>query len=221
MRTALPAGSRTQQRECGFTLLELLVAMGIFALVSVMAMGGLNAVLSQQSQARKQLARLHELQRAVNLMSNDFGQASPRYARDYLKDQGAASEPPFFADGRGDPLVRLTRDGWPNPARQARGTLQRVQYRIEKDKLIREYWPVVDWTVNTNIQTETILQNFEKFELAFLDNSDPGSSDAWHDTWPPLRTGSSGKAPDRPRAVRIRFKLKDWGEIERLVEVPQ
>lgn len=41
MRRVRPSGS------AGFTLLELLVAMGIFAIVGVLAMGGLNTVLGQ------------------------------------------------------------------------------------------------------------------------------------------------------------------------------
>jgi general secretion pathway protein J len=198
----------------GFTLLELLVAMAIFAVVGVMAMGGLNTVLTQQAQTKVQLERLHELQRAIRLLTADLNQASPRLVRDEL---GAATEAPFMAEGRSDALLGLTRDGWRNPfALQARGTLQRVQYRVENDKLIREYWRVLDRTLTEQPRTQTVLGDVESVELQFLD-----LGNEWQQQWPPLQTKTGAPISARPRAVRLRLKLKQWGLIERWFEVPQ
>ena len=66
----------------GFTLLELLVAMGIFAVIGAMALGGLNAVVGQETQAREQTERLAMLQRALRLLSTDFSSVEPRFIRD-------------------------------------------------------------------------------------------------------------------------------------------
>jgi general secretion pathway protein J len=199
----------------GFTLLELLVAMAIFAIVGVMAMVGLNTVIGQQSLSRASLDRLHEVQRAVRLLTGDLGQAAPRYVRDIL---GEKPEDPFMAGGSVEYLVRFTREGWQNPQFVARGTLQRVQYRFEDGKLIREYWPVVDRTSNTEIQSEVILEKVESVKFEFRDRSSPDL----HADWPITRTSATATAQPQtlPTAVRITLRLKDWGEIQRLVEVP-
>jgi len=50
-------------RQHGFSLLELLVTMAIFAVISALALGGLNAVVAEQTIAKAQMQRLAELQR--------------------------------------------------------------------------------------------------------------------------------------------------------------
>ena len=129
------------RRERGFTLIELLVSMAIFAIISVLALGGLNTVVTQQQLARERMAEVVDLQRTMRFLTTDLAQLYPRYVRDEL---GQGSEAPLVADGLGEFIVRLTRGGWRNPARLPRGTLQRVQYRLDDDELLREYWPVVD-----------------------------------------------------------------------------
>ncbi len=202
--------------EAGFTLLELLVAMGIFAIIGVMALGGLNTIVNQGTLAGEQDARLAALQRAIRLISFDIGSADPRYVRDELGNQ---REVPFLADGRGDYLLRLTRNGWANPAqRPYRGTLQRVQYRLDDGKLFRDYWPVPDHVLGQEPRTEELLAGVEDVKFLFLDTQ--GGKQQWQQQWPPLDNPTGG-AVGRPRAVQMTLTLKDWGEIDRLIEVVQ
>ena len=194
----------------GFTLIELLVAMTIFAVISVMALGGLNAVVKQQELAREDMQALNQLQRAVRDLVWDFSQLQPRYVRDEL---GQGSEAPLLADGRLDYLVRLTRGGWRNPAGFPRGTLQRVQYRLEEGALIREYWPVLDHPLGMEPRSVTLLEDVVDLRLFFLDDQDE-----WQPQWPPLSAIDAPVAP-RPRAVRLELELDGWGEIQRLIEL--
>jgi len=205
---------RTQQ---GFTLLELLVAMGIFAIIGAMALGGLNAIVGQGSQATEQTERLATLQRALRLMTNDFGSAMPRFVRDELGTP--CKELPLVADGRIGYLIQLTRSGWPNPANLPhRGTLQRVQYRLEDGKLIREYWPVLDRVLGQEPRSEELLTGVKDVKLLFYDGGDGAGE--WQQQWPPLRNANT-TAGDRPRAIQVTLELDDWGTIERLIEVVQ
>ena len=201
-----------RRRQIGFTLLELLVAMAIFALISAMALGGLSTVLTQQALAREDMLRLRDLQRTVQLLTSDFSQLHPRVVRDTL---GRATEPYLVTYGAGEFSVRLTRGGWRNPAGLPRGTLQRVQYRIEDNELLREYWPVMDSPLGMEPRSQTLLTDVEAFELEYLDNELK-----WNEEWPPLEQADN-PSPQRPRAVRLRLELGDWGEIERLVELTQ
>ncbi|MEO8443425.1 MAG: type II secretion system minor pseudopilin GspJ [Gammaproteobacteria bacterium] len=204
----------TARRQSGFTLLELLVAMGIFAIIGVMAMGGLNAIVGQSTQSRIQGERLANLQRAMRLIVTDLGSADPRYVRDIL---GQEQELPFLANGTGGYLVRLTRGGWPNPALLSyRGALQRVQYRLEDGKLLREYWPVLDvGALGQDPRSEVLLTGVKDMKLLFYDPTQGAGE--WQQQWPPLRN----EAAPRPRAVQVNLDLEDWGEIERLIEVVQ
>jgi general secretion pathway protein J len=207
----------THRTQSGFTLLELLVAMGIFAIIGAMALGGLNAIVGQETQARTGGDKLATLQRALRLMATDFGSADPRYVRDVL---GTTHELPLLAEGRGDYLIRLTRGGWPNPAMLPhRGTLQRVQYRLDDGKLLREYWPVLDLgALGQPARTEELLTGVNDVKLLFYDPTQAAGGE-WQKEWPPLRNGEA--AAGRPRAVRVTLELEDWGVIERLIEVPQ
>ncbi len=203
--------------QSGFTLLELLVAMGVFAVIGAMALGGLNTVVGQETLAREQADRLATLQRALRLMATDFGSADPRYVRDVL---GMTHELPLLAEGRGDYLIRLTRGGWPNPAKLPhRGTLQRVQYRLDDGKLLREYWPVLDLgALGQPPRAEELLTGVNDVKLLFYDASQ--GSGEWLQQWPPLRN-AGGTPLGRPKAIQIKLDLEDWGVIERLIEVPQ
>lgn len=206
-------GMRAGVGSRGFTLLELLVAMAIFAIMGALAMGGLNTVLGQRESAARQLERLHQVQRAVRILATDFGQLAPRIARDAL----GTGEGPLVAPCGVEFTACLSRDGWRNPfARFARGTLQRVQYRVEDGRLLREYWTVMDRTLVNEPRREVLVDGVERFEITYVDRSGSGE---WLAQWPPLQQPLAGAG--LPLAVRLTLDLDDWGEIQRIVEVVQ
>jgi general secretion pathway protein J len=188
--------------------------MAIFAVIGALALGGLNTVITQQESARRQLERLHDVQRAMRLLTNDLSQLVPRAPRDALGTRGG--EKPLQSPCGFQLVVCLTRDGWRNPFnRFARGTLQRVQYKVVDGELIRESWAVMDRTLVNEPRQEVLLKDVENFELAYLDRASTGD---WLIEWPPQ--ASAGVAlSGNLQAVRIVLTLKDWGEIVRLVEV--
>lgn len=194
----------------GFTLIELLVAMAIFGVISMLALGGLNTIVQQQTLAKEQMIRLGQLQRAVRMLTQDFAQLNPRHVRDLL---GRSTEPPLVTDTLDGNVVRLSRSGWRNPVPTPRGTLQRVQYRIEDETLIREYWPVMDFPLGTEPRSEEILDGVIDVEIEYLDNASQ-----WSTQWPPL-SEINATSFVFPRAVRIRFDLVSWGEINRVVDL--
>jgi general secretion pathway protein J len=73
----------------GFTLLELLVALAIFAVLATMAYAALNSVLTARKQVEAKSARLSALQTALMIMERDVEQAVPRGIRDEFGDVGA------------------------------------------------------------------------------------------------------------------------------------
>ena len=68
----------TKNSTLGFTLLELLVAIVIFSLMSVMAYGGLFNVLTGNEVITQQEKSLKELQRTMMFFERDIRQIVPR-----------------------------------------------------------------------------------------------------------------------------------------------
>ena len=202
---------QSRPRSQGFTLLELLVAIAIFAIMAALGGISLEAVVTQQAIANENYRQLKSLQRTVQILCDDLYQLQPRGVRDVL---GQNYELPLIADGRGMYLLRLSRAGWRNPAGFSRGTLQRVQYRLNDGALIREYWPVLDPVLAMEPIEEVLLENVAlvKFEFLDIENTQP----EWEPVWPPLRIDAS----DWPKAVRFAIEIDGFGRIERLIEVP-
>lgn len=197
---------RTRAR--GFTLLELLIAVAIFAVVGVMAYGGLQAVLGQQVIARDNADRFREIQFAVQQVSRDLYQLQPRPVREQLGDGHRSA---VLADARQRYGVEFTRGGWTNPLGQPRAAIQRVAYELDEDRLLRLHWFVPDHTLTEEPVEREILSGVRDFRLRFF------SGAGWSDEWPP---GLSAQDPAMlPVALEFVIELEDVGEIRRLIEV--
>ncbi len=196
----------------GFTLVELLVAMAIFAILSVLAYGGYNNSVKQSEIARTSMQRLQSLQTTVRLLTQDFEQLAPRPVRDVLGDSRL---PALLADRRDQNLFALTRSGWTNPAGLPRPSLQRVSYVLEEDgKLRREHYTVLDATLANEPVKRELLDRVTSVRVRYMD-----AQRQWQDQWPPLNAPPATLARGRPLAVEITLELEDFGEITRLIEV--
>lgn len=196
----------------GFTLLELLVALAVFAIMSIAAYSGLRNVLFTRAAVEAQSQRLAAVQLAIYRLEQDIEQALPRSIRDEYGDAQAA----LFGGDLSDDRLTLTRAGWDNPLGQPRATLQRVAYRLREGRLWRLHWPVLDRGGRIEPRETLLLDRVRAFKVRFLDRDD------WRNDWPPpVRDEAGPKNPDpMPRAVEISVTLEDWGEITRLLPLP-
>lgn len=209
----MSARSHNLQRG-GFTLLELLVAMAIFAIVGVMALTGYTQLQKQAEYSDRRLDRVREVQRAVQTLVQDFEQLEPRPVRQPIGDQYL---PAVLAGGSVEYKVEFTRAGWSNTAGLARPTLQRVGYRLDQDGLWRDHWLVLDRTQASQPVRVKLLTGVRSVQFRFM----TGSRE-WSEQWP--TTGAAPTDVDsaraRPIAVEVVLDLEDWGEIRRVMEVP-
>ena len=202
----------TSMRARGFTLLEVLVAVVIFGIISLLAYGGYNQLIQQSDIVERSASRTRAVQSTVQRMSEDFAMLEPRPIREPI---GESLEPALRAGGtRTDTLVDLTRSGWTNPAGLSRSTLQRVTYRLLDGKLERAYWTALDRTLTTEPTSAVMLDKVRATTFRFMDQNQ-----SWHEQWPPLGYSGADAARLRPIAVEITLDLEDWGKLVRLVEV--
>lgn len=195
----------------GFTLIEVLVAVAIFAVLSALSYGALSQIITSSEVLSARMERIQSIQRTMRILSQDFLQLSPRPVRDELGDGFGAALRTDFQSGF---AVELTRAGWSNPMALPRGTLQRAAYRLEENELIRFHWRVLDRTFNNEVIAVSLLDDVES--IAFLFMQENGE---WTEQWPPQgRQGALGLRL-RPRAVQVVITLVDEGELTRLIEV--
>jgi general secretion pathway protein J len=200
-----------RRRAGGFTMMEVLVAVAIFVIVGALAMGGYNELVKQSDMVETSAKRTRAIQRTVNRLALDFELLEPRPVREQLGD---SYEPALRSDPRTQRLAELTHSGWSNPAGVSRSTLQRVAWRLDNNKLHRDYWLVLDRTLTGEPVSTQMLDRVRSVGLRFMDGNQ-----TWHEQWPPLGYSAPDAPRLRPIAVEVTLELEDWGKIVRLVEV--
>ncbi len=194
-----------------FTLIEVLVAMAIFAILAAFAYGTLSQTLLSAEILNERMDRLQAMQRTMRTLSDDLQQLAPRPVRDELGDNLRPALDTGFQSGF---AMELTRGGWSNPVVLPRSTLQRVGYRLEDDELVRYHWYALDRTLSNEPVGVALLDGVEGMQFRFhLDDGDVSEQ------WPPLNRQGAIGVRHRPRAVEVILLLEDAGEISRLVEV--
>lgn len=192
-------------RGRGFTLLELVVAVAIFALAMALAYGGLNGMLRARDQLDAEAERLRRLQLAVTLLERDVRGALVRPVR----DGHGADLPALRVDRQG---LELTRAGYANALASPRAELERVAWRVEQGKLERWRFPVLDRTPGTQPQRQQLLEGISDLRVEALHEDG-----RWLSEWGPPRT----RVDALPRAIRLRFEAAGYGRIERWLELPE
>jgi general secretion pathway protein J len=204
-------------RQRGFTLLELLVAMFIAAVMFAIGYGAINQAVNNNGALTDQQARLKEIQTAMRVLEQDIVQLAPRPIRQPL---GSDWYPALMgqADPNTQPILQLTRGGWNNPNGTQRPGLQRVAYFLEKDTLRREHWNVLDPTQDSQTQKRDLLTHVKAVTFRFMD-----VNRAWLTQWPPQTVSGTAALQStlriRPIAIEVTLDTDDWGKLVRIIEV--
>jgi general secretion pathway protein J len=206
--------TETVPAEGGFTLLEILVALAIFALASVIAYSGLDSVASTKGSLEKEIRFWRELGMVFDRMEADFLQSVPHP----LRDNQEVLLPPLRGGKAGNSdvdsggfFIELIRQD------ESRAQV-RVLYLCEQGRLMLRVNTVSLFGTTGGTGGETgagqiidmpLLQAVERCEMAFL-----SVSNAWLAEWP------GNQALARPKAILIRLALAGHGSFERVFYMP-
>ncbi|MFD2179138.1 type II secretion system minor pseudopilin GspJ [Veronia pacifica] len=192
----------------GFTLIEVILALAIFASVTLVANQVLKNILTSSKQTEEVSETLKQLQRALVIMDSDFRQIlARRYRNGGEEPQNTLIELGDSVIGSDAAGVRFVRGGWVNPQSLfPRGEVVKVGYRLTDETLERVRWMYPDDSSATEPAVATVLDNVSSLSFEVFDDGE------WKKNW--------DKPDVMPSAIRIKMTLARYGDIERVYLLP-
>jgi len=186
----------------GFTLLEVLIAIAIFSIISLSSFTIFDTVLKGDETAKERSERHNELQRAFLIIERDITQIARRSIR--LNGEAPlarliqSSSDSFASE---EQAIAFVRNGWTNPGLLLpRSDMQAVAYRLTEETLQRLHFNFVDSVVGEEPKIRPLISDVTTLAFEYYDGK------KWQETW---------DNNSLPLAVAIVIETKDYGVIRR------
>ncbi len=191
---------RPRPAVSGFTLIEILIALAILALISVLGVRAVASLTDSEARLAAESERWRALDGFFARFEADMRKAQPREVR-----SGGETEPGWLgiADGRGNSELRFSRAG-PEFEIELGSAGNRIGYRLRDGAIEVLYWPHFDQPAGAVPVAYSLVDGVAQFRVTYLD-----LGGGWRDRWPALGE------PAVPRAVRVQLLLVDGAAIER------
>jgi len=200
--------ARRRHKNAGFTLIEILIAIAIFAILSLAAYQILQGVLRSGEISREHDQHLTAIQRGMLLIERDFVQMVARKSR--MGSTEAANlkvlntgEKVLESESQG---IEFNRLGWSNPLNLLpRSNIVRVGYRVTDNQLKRLYYLYPDTVAGEVPEEQVLLDGVESLSFRFWDTN-------WVTTW----TDND----EIPAGIEMTIVTKQYGELRRVFVLP-
>lgn len=216
----------------GFTLIEVMIALFIFAILSILTMRGLQTTFMAKQKSKDALDQLAELEIAYSIMQQDLEQI---INRNVLQPSGGfklallvpvdnTSSAGFKASMEtelGYNRLEFTRTGVPAIlVNQKLSDLQRVAYYQNGDRIIRHSWRQLDPVGDTAVDRRRLLTEVVDFKIYFVDEYGR-KKDVWDVA--PSKSAVQSTLPviELPRGIVVQFSTKTYKDIEWVFILPQ
>ncbi|MBU2870321.1 type II secretion system minor pseudopilin GspJ [Colwellia sp. E2M01] len=200
--TCRKISSMKQFAQQGFTLLEVLIAIAIFSVVSLASFTIFDTVLRGDENSKIRSEKQNELQRAFLLIERDFTQIAKRTMR--LNGEAATdtfihtSDDSFIKD---EQSIAFVRNGWTNPGLLLpRGDMQSVAYRLVDGTLERLHYNFVDAVVGQEPRIRPLISDVISVVFEYHDGQ------RWEKKW---------DGATLPQAIAIELDTESYGVIRR------
>lgn len=196
---------RQLNKLTGFTLFEILIALFIFSILSVLMIAGLRTVINAESGVEKNAVRFRQLQFALLILSRDIEQAVDRP----IWNASTKEDPAFIGTPSSFTFTHL---GFANNFDGvAKSTMQRTQYLFQGDSLTRVTWPVLDRAPTTQTYQHALLSEVSEVRFEYL-----GEKNRFYPSWPL----SVNPSMALPLAIRVYLSFSTWGKMSALYVLP-
>ena len=191
----------------GFTLLEVLIAIAIFAVISLSSFTIFDTVLTSDENSKSRSERLNELQRAFLLIERDLLQITRRS----IRLNGDRPLPGFIHTDQGsffsqNQAIGFVRNGWTNPGLLLpRSDVQSVAYQLNESVLERVHFNFVDAVPGEEPKVRPLIKAVTELKFEYYDGQE------WQEELP--KNGF-------PMAIAIEITTDDYGVIRRQFLLP-
>ncbi|MCL1090346.1 type II secretion system minor pseudopilin GspJ [Shewanella profunda] len=191
----------------GFTLLEMLIAIAIFAMIGIAANAVLSTVLTNDEVTKSFSTRLKALQQGFGAIERDLNQMVARTPRLLEGGRGTTvfQTGNEILDSESEALV-FYRLGWLNPdGLLPRGSLQSVAYVVQEGRLERWYFPYPEPEFGSEPIKTVIIDKVLSVEYSFF------MEDKWE---------RKVEATKLPKAIAMEVEIEGLGKIQRKFLLP-
>lgn len=196
-------------RQRGFTLLEILVATGIFAIFSVMAYGTLGRLLDTRDRLDVEREFWRTLAMTFAQLEDDLAMARTRTVRDpYGNVLPALRGASVDTRAQGDAMLTLTRGGRLVLGETVQSDLVRVGYKLEDKALSRLTWNELDQAPQSRPQATVLMEGITQLQIRYY-----SVTGGWASTW------QAEVATLLPTAVEFTLTIEGHGQFQRLLRV--
>ena len=193
----------------GLTLIELVVAIAIFGVLSAFAYRALTVVLESRGRIEQENRKWREIALFFTRIEQDLAASAPRPVR----DPSGAFAPALVGNptlgGATDGALMLTRTGFaadPGAIEPPR----RIGYRLRGGTIELVSWPGLDRGSREEPRAIPVLRDVSAIQLRYLDRRGQ-----WHVAWPPAAT--TGSQTEVPAGVEVAVTLVSGERITRLL----
>lgn len=193
----------------GVTLLELLVAISLFAVVGLVATLFLTQTLNGAKRLEIHNEELISLQTGMTLFEQDLVQVKLRGYKNSIEQPTVTRQPPLLAYHQSKPfLLQFIRSGSVRSA----SSPQLIRYRVFEGNLLRATNTTVDGVTQENWQETVLIMGIAEAALeTYFDQQ-------WMQGWSELTI--SRDATDLPKAIKLVLQHQRLGRIEKTVHLP-
>jgi general secretion pathway protein J len=197
------------KNENGYTLIEILIALAVFAILAVITSTAMYQAFNTRARVNAHADRMNALQLALIIVERDIKQTTIRS----IRGNEMHTFPPFVGQTN---YLEFTRGGFVNPnAIELRSTLKRVALSCQGNHLLRRSWASLD-TPNRNKYDDQIILEKVQCSFAYLTLAREVLPE-WHETL----ANTEEQSEILPVAVQLTLDMSDWGKMTLLFIIPE
>ena len=186
----------------GFTLVELLVALAIFAVVAMISYQAINASLVSREVIQTRLDQLSRINYVFNRMQQDLLQVVKRPVLDEVGNR----LPGMLVESEEESAIEFTHHGRIVSIEPIHHALQRTRYVLQDNKLYRQYWDVLDRVPDTERHSQLLLDNVESIDFEFIGSGQAANTG---------QLSAAGNDTGIPAGLRVMLRTSSYGLITR------